>query len=138
MDRLPDWAARLHDFIDGVKRDPFAWNSHDCVFGWAADAVLAITGEDVAAPYRGKYKSAKGAAGVLKRAGFDDLAEAVASLLPEIHISQARIGDLAAIPTDGPFGWSIGIVNGETILTVGETAMGVSPLLSATRAFRVG
>lgn len=138
MIRLPDWAARLHDFVDGVKRSPFAWDGHDCFIGWAADAVLAMTGEDIAAAYRGKYKTAMGGAAVLRRAGFDDLADGVASLLPEIHISQARLGDIAAIPSDGPFGWSLGIVNGETILTVGENVMGVAPLLTATRAFQVG
>ncbi|TPN44466.1 hypothetical protein FJ981_28125 [Mesorhizobium sp. B1-1-4] len=140
MNRLPDWPARLHDFIDGVKRSPFAWDGHDCFIGWAADAVLAMTGEDIAARYRGKYKTAKGGAAVLRRAGFDNLADGMASLLPEYPegVSRAKLGDIAAIPTDGPFGWSLGIVNGETILTAGEKAMGVSPLLTATRAFRVG
>jgi hypothetical protein len=136
--RLPDWPARLHEFVDGVKRSPFGWGGSDCLIGWAADAVLAMTGEDIAAPWRGKYKTARGAAGALKRAGFDNLADGLATVLPEIHLSRARLGDLAAIPDDGPFGWSLGIVNGETILVRGETAMGTVPLDRATRAFRVG
>ena len=138
MKRFPDWAARLNDFVDGVKRSPFAWAEHDCFCGWAADAVLAMTGEDIAAQWRGRYKTAKGAAGVLKRAGFDNLADGMAAVLPEIHLSQAKLGDIAAIPDDTPFGFTLGIVNGETILVLGEKAMGTVPLFKATRAFAVG
>jgi hypothetical protein len=138
MKRRGDWHSRLNTFIDEVKRQPFAWDGHDCFCGWAAGAVLAMTGEDIGAPYRGKYKTAKGAAGVLKRAGFDNLGDGIASLLPEVHVSRARLGDLVIIPADGPFGASIGVVNGEVALVMGEKAMGVVPISKATRAFAVG
>jgi hypothetical protein len=138
MKRRGDWHSRLNAFVDQVKRRPFQWQTHDCFIGWAADAVLAMTDEDIAAPYRGKYASAKGAAGIMKRAGFDNLGDGIASLLPEIHVSRARLGDLAIVPADGPFGASIGIVNGEVILVLGEKNMGVVPMSRATRAFAVG
>jgi hypothetical protein len=138
MIRLPDWPARLHDFVDSVKASPFAWTFHDCLCGWTADAALAMTGEDIAAGYRGKYKTAAGAARLLKNAGFSNLADAVGSKLPEIHISRARIGDIAAIPDDSPFGYTLGIVNGEMILVLGEHQMGLVPLFDAKRAFAVG
>lgn len=138
MTRLPDWPARLHAFVDSVKLRVFEWQAHDCFLGWAADAVLAVTGEDIGAAYRGRYKSAVGAARVMRNDGFEKLADLVASHLPEIHISEASLGDIAAIPDDSPFGFTLGIVNGEVILVLRETGMGVVPLFDATRAFRVG
>lgn len=138
MKRLPDWNARLHAFVDSVKRSPFAWASHDCFCGWAADAVEAMTGEDIATAYRSAYSTPKGAVDVMKAAGFATLADLVASHLPEIHLSQAHVGDIAAIEDDSPFGYTLGIVNGEMILVLGERAMGTVPLFSAARAFKVG
>jgi hypothetical protein len=138
MKRRGDWHSRLNTFIDDVKRKPFAWDHHDCFCGWAAAAVLAMTGEDIGAPYRGKYTTARGAASVMKRAGFDNLGDGLASLLPEIHVSRARLGDLVAIPDDSRFGFTLGIVNGEMILVLGEKAMGVVPMTKTMRAFAVG
>lgn len=138
MKRLPDWPARLHAFVDSVKAEPFRWDGHDCAVGWAADAVLAMTGEDPAKDCRGRYQTARGAAKTMKRKGFDNLADLAASKLPEIHVSQAKLGDIAVIPKDDVFGGSLGIVNGETILVIREDGMGVVPLFDASRAFRVG
>lgn len=144
LTRRPDWVARLHDFIDAVKRNAFDWKSLNCAEHFAAGAVLAMTDVDVAAPYRGSYRTAKGAAQVMKRNGFGNLAEMVAAHLPEItgvdgepFVGGATMGDIAAIPKDDAFGFTLGVVNGEMILVLGETGMGMVPLFSATRAFRV-
>lgn len=134
MNRLPDWNARLHAYIDAVKRSPFDWRAHNCAT-FVAGAVKAMTGDNIAKGYR--FKTERGALSAMKREGFDNLADMAASKLPEIHISQARIGDVAAIPTDTPFGFVLGIVNGEMILALRPDGMGLAPLLSATRAFRV-
>lgn len=138
MKRLPDWPKRLHDFVDGVKRQPFEWAGHNCGEHFAAGAVLAMTGEDVAAPWRGRYKSATGAMRVMKNDGFASLGDMAASILPEIHPSRAKMGDIAAVPADGPFGESLGIVNGEMIMVLGERSMGLVPMYRATRVFAVG
>jgi hypothetical protein len=134
LKRLHDWPVRLHDFVDGAKRRPFDWGTNNCAL-FVASAVAAMTGEEIAKSYR--FKTERGALAVLKREGFDNLADMAASKLEEIHISQAHIGDVAAIPADSPFGFVLGIVNGETILALRPDGMGVVPLLSATRAFRV-
>lgn len=76
---------------------------------------------------------------VVARAGFADLADLVASILPEIHPSEAKVGDIAAIPTGTALGHGLGVVNGGgTILVLREEGIGVVGLLSADRAFRVG
>lgn len=134
MKRRPDWNARLHAYVDAVKRLPFDWGEHNCAT-FAAGAIEAMTGENLANGYR--FKTERGALQAMKRAGFDNLADLAAAKLPEIHISQARLGDVAAIPTDSAFGYVLGIVNGETILALRPDGMGLAPLFTATRAFRV-
>lgn len=138
MKRRGDWHSRLNAFIDEVKRKPFDWQTHNCGEHFAFGAVEAMTGEDIGATYRGRYQGAAGAVRVMKNDGFDDLGDLLASHLPEKHVSRARLGDLVAIPDDSPFGFTLGIVNGESVLVLGETSMGVVPITKATRAFAVG
>jgi hypothetical protein len=144
LTRRPDWAVRLHDFVDAVKRNAFDWASQNCAEHFAAGAVLAMTDIDIAAEYRGSYKTARGAAQMMKRKGFDNLADMLGAHLPEItgvdgepFVGGATLGDIAAIPKDDAFGFTLGIVNGEMILVLGETGMGTVPLFNAARAFRV-
>ncbi|ORE89738.1 hypothetical protein [Aurantimonas sp. 22II-16-19i] len=138
MQRLCDWPARLHAFIDQVKRSSHRYGTQDCLVGFAFGAVTALTGEDPAALYRGRYDTAKGALRVMREAGHANLADLVASHLPEIHVSRARLGDLAAIPDGSPFGFALGIVNGERLLVMREDGLGTTDFTAATRAFRVG
>lgn len=138
MRRRGDWHSRLNTFIDGVKRRPFDWATNNCGEHFAAGAVEAMTGEDIATPWRGRYKSAAGAVRMMKNDGFSGLGDMVASVLPEIHPSRAKLGDIAAVPADGPFGTSLGVVNGEVILVLGEKQMGLVPMARATRVFAVG
>ena len=79
-----------------------------------------------------------GALGVLRNDGFADLGDLVASVLPEIHISRGRIGDVAAIPADDGFGFTLGVVNGERIFVLRPDGFGTVDLLAAGRAFRIG
>lgn len=138
MDRLPDWPTRLHSFIDGVKHRSHRYGQFDCWDGFGAGVVQALTGEDPATPYRGRYASAIGAVRVMRNDGHRTLADLVASHLPEIHVSAARLGDLAAVAEESAFGYALGIVNGERLLVLREDGLGSVDLLSATRAFRVG
>lgn len=139
LERQDYWRRRYEAEIDRIKAMPFDWaDQHDCALGFAASVVEVLTGADLAAPYRGKYRTAKGALSAMKRAGFDRLDDMVASLLPEIHVSQARIGDVATIPADDAFGCTLGIVNGERIFVMRPDGLGTVDLLDATRAFKVG
>jgi hypothetical protein len=97
-----------------------------------------VTGEDLAAAYRGKFTTKGGALRVLKKTGFDSLDDLVASLLPEVHPSQARVGDIATFPMDDAFGCTLGVVNGERVLVLRPEGIGSMELLQAKRAFRVG
>jgi hypothetical protein len=144
LTRLPDWRARFEIALDAIKSEPFAWGGVgsgrgiDCGPGLAGFVVQAVTGRDLAAPYRGRYRTARGAMMAMHRAGFGNLGDLVASMLPEIHPSQAKIGDIAAIPTHSRFGFGLGVVNGDRIFVVMPEGQGTVDLLTAARAFRVG
>jgi hypothetical protein len=141
LKRLPGWPSRLHAAIDGHRRHPFQFGSHDCCI-LAADGVQAITGVDLAGSSRGTYDSAEGAMRRLREAGYRDQIELAAAQFEEIHISRARTGDLAAVSTGESWGLALGIVNGATITVFAPKGVGSVPLLGGPgeerRAFKVG
>lgn len=139
LSRLPDWRVRFEAVADDIKGRPFDWKTqHDCGPGLVGALVRAMTGEDVAKRWRGTYRTERGALRVMRREGFRDLADLVASMLPEVHPSQARIGDIAAFATGSAFGHALGVVNGERVLVLRPEGFGSMGLLDAARAFRVG
>lgn len=138
LTRLRDWRRRYETAIDEIKSRPFAWYTHDCGRGLAVRLVLAITGTDFSDRYADTYDDAAGAVRVLRRYGFANLGELVATMLPVIHPSRAEIGDIAAIAIDGPIGHALGVVNGERIFVLTETGIGTVDLLDAVMCFKVG
>jgi hypothetical protein len=72
LQRLPDWEPRLLAWLKRCDRLPYRWGQHDCCT-FAAGAAEAQTGVDFYAPFQGRYRSARGAARVLRRAGHRDL-----------------------------------------------------------------
>lgn len=109
MHRLHDWPERLAGFLDSRQGEPFAWGSNDCAL-FAADAVQAITGVDLAREFRG-YSDEEGAATALASFvhnrplwhGAESLLEAVTLHIAEDHdlseipSSLARRGDLVLL-----------------------------------------
>lgn len=138
MKRLPGWRARLDAMFDEIRRTPFDWAGHDCALTLASGAILAITGEDVSKPYRGRYQTERGALLVLRKAGFETLEELAASLLPEVPVSFARVGDIVTYPMDDPFGCTFGVVNGERAFVLRPEGIGTMDILQARKAFKVG
>lgn len=138
MERLPQWRGRLEAAIDEIKSKPFSWENNECGTGLVGSIVFAITGEDPAAPYRDKHKDAAGALRTMRKAGFANLGDMVGSMLEEMHISEAKIGDIAAVKSDSAFGYALGVVNGERVFVLMENGIGTVDLLQCERAFRVG
>lgn len=91
--RLPDWRERLAAFIARRRTQPFVWGASDCCL-LAADAALAITGHDYAAPLRG-YDSAFGAARRLLELGHRDVASYLDTILP--RAARPLAGDVVFI-----------------------------------------
>ena len=138
LTRLPDWRARLAAEMDRQRREAFAWGAQDCVLGLAAGAVQALTGDDLGARWRGRYKTPGGARRALHKAGFTSLADAVADILPEIHPDAADVGDVGLIEAEGPLGQALCVVDASGLIVLTESGHGRRPRGDMRRAFKVG
>lgn len=136
MIRADGWRARLEAVIDERRAAGFGWGQLDCLTGLVAPCLNAVYGVKYFEAYNGRYKTAKGALALMRRSGFKNLAELVASELDEIHISQSAIGDVAAIPSGDDFGYSMGVVISDRVFVVHENGFGHRDLMEAERVFR--
>lgn len=134
MDRLPDWKPRLIAWLTSIAGTPFAPGTHDCAL-FVAGAIHAMTGEDPAAPFRGRYTTVRGGLRVIRDAGFGDPVEMVASRLEEVAPLMAQVGDIAVVDT--PEGPALGVVAGAEILVLGLDGLGAVPLVEGKRAFKL-
>lgn len=137
MERKPDWRSALHAELEPHRRAAFEWGVHDCGV-LAADAVLAMTGVDPMAEFRGRYESLHDALRILHEAGHEDWIGPFAAVLEEERrgASRARVGDIAVVPGEGGMP-SLGVVIGTRIQVMGESAGKTLPLTEAQRIFRV-
>lgn len=133
MKRFPDWPERLNAYIEGRRERPFCWGSNDCAL-FAADAVEAITGETLGKAWR-KYKTAKGAAQIIKRAGgMRGLAEKAG--LVEKPVGLAQRGDVVLVAVEGRETFGIVAGNGHWC-GPGEHRLVFRPLSEIAAAFAV-
>jgi hypothetical protein len=132
--RTPDWKIHLITYLGDAARKPFKPGTHDCAL-FSAGAVRAMTGVDLAADWRGRYRTLKGGYKALQKAGFKDHIALAASVFADIPTSFAGPGDLAVIPSpDGPV---LGVVQGEGVYVLTMERLGLVPMSQAIRAFRV-
>jgi len=135
MKRLEGWEQALVEMTASKLRTPWAWGVHDCVI-FAADCILAMTGEDLAEDFRGRYDNESEAWATLASIGHNDLGSLVASRLPDIEPRDAGRGDVVLMA--GEQGDFIAICDGRT--AVGPKAprgINHNPMVAATRAWRV-
>ncbi|WP_132314284.1 DUF6950 family protein [Martelella mediterranea] len=137
LKRFSDWRPRLFAFTAGLKTLSFAWGHDDCAVALAAGAIEAMTGTDPAEPYRGRYDDEDSARSLLAEMGHSGLDDLARSMLPETHISMARVGDIAFLKEGSEVG-ALGIVIGARILVLRPAGTGTVPLLTAQTAFKVG
>lgn len=121
-EKLDHWEDRLHECVRGRYGLEPDWGTNDCMT-WAADCVLAQTGVDTLAAYRGKYKTARGALKALRQIDKVELPIELMDLLwgPRCHISEAKLGDLVVTTLGEPFdmGPTVGLCYGQRSLFVG-------------------
>jgi hypothetical protein len=153
VERLDGWEGRLFDYLKDAAPRPAKWGRNDCVL-FACDAVEAMTGVDLVAEIRGKYKSRAGAvleiAAVAGRRSsvvgewkpsLEEAIEVVAAEfgLQEIAPAFARRGDLliADRENEGP---TLGIVDFDGVhgLFAGKRHVERVPVLKCRRALAVG
>ena len=137
--RRPDWALRLDALVCSRLHAPFAWGVNDCAL-FAADAVLAVTGHDLAAGLRGL--GARAALRQIQRAG--GLCQLVPDSLPLLRsVADAQEGDVALIeqPAKGLRGLALGVVLQVPHAGVAGPArkgLAIAPLSAAIQAWGVG
>lgn len=119
MTRLPDWEERLHAFLDGCSVAVFGYGHHrdpaqlDCCM-FSAGAVIALTGEDPASEFRGRYRSMAGASRALRTHGAGTLERTLDAKFEERAAAFARRGDLVMVDQ------AVGVCIGADALFVGE------------------
>jgi hypothetical protein len=123
----------LHQLIAERLRAPFAWGLHDCCL-WAADAVLVQTGVDHAAPWRGTYRNARGAARVVRELGGMETIGAMAGEL--IRPLQAALGDVGLLHRGDRD--MLGVCAGQEWLVPSDHGLVPLRLEEAAMAWRVG
>lgn len=142
--RLEHWATRsYHNFLLQRAKMPFAWSTNDCCT-FAADAVLAITGTDIAAHFRGKYTDRPTAFKAIKEvAGGSTVADAAAYCaatfgLPELEYPlKARRGDLVLVQQGNELIAGVVHLNGRHVVVVGEEGLKKQSIKNIKRAWRV-
>lgn len=137
MKRVEGWRKHLANYVSECRNTPYELGTFDCWL-FVAGAVEAMTDIDPGAAQRGRYKTQRGALGVMKRGGAGDMAQFAAKRLHERpSVVSAQIGDVMAIPTKDAFGFALGILNGERILVVTPYGIDTRDRSEATRAFEV-
>jgi len=126
------WRGCLDALIASRMATPFAWGMHDCCL-FAADAVLAQTGEDPAAEFRGTYASAAEALALLRDLGG---LSALASRAGEpVAALCAQVGDIGLVTHEGRE--LLGLCAGPVWLVPAEQGLAALPIDSASVAWRV-
>ena len=116
MKRIPNWEAALAAWQLATPARSFAWGQFDCALA-ACDAVLALTGVDLAARFRGTYSTEAEAVKLLGslslgNAGLGEFAAAVAAEfgMAEVAPAFAHRGDVVLVDNETP-GGALGIVD---------------------------
>jgi hypothetical protein len=135
--RTPGWRDALRELVTARAHTPFSWGSQDCML-FAADCRLAVTGEDLASPFRGRYRDRKSALCLIKKFGGSDLEAACLKLLgepnPEGQIS-AMNGDTVLVE-QVPTGKALGVFADEVAVIAGEFGLVELPRQSIISVWR--
>lgn len=134
--RLVDWPERLAALVEARRHLPFAWGAHDCCT-WMADAVVAVTGRDPAAPWRGQYTTEAEAMAMLGASGLEAVVAArmVEFGAPECPVRAVQRGDaVLAVLRNEPL---LGVALGPRIAVPGIDRLQWLPLSAGVRAWAV-
>lgn len=136
LQRLPGWELALEAALRHTQ--PFAWGRADCCL-FAADVVRAMTGQDFAARWRGRYASAPGALRFVREAG--GLQRLVEALLgPAKEPLLAHRGDLVLFcltPHASHLTAALGICAGDALAAQGRDGVVFAPLSAGLASWRI-
>jgi hypothetical protein len=145
LKRTTHWATReFHHFLRQRENASFSWGKNDCCT-FAADAIKAFTGTDIAADFRGKYNDQPTAlAAIHNITGGRTVADAAVwaakkhGLEERTHPLMAQRGDLVLIQNgDGNLIAGIVHLNGRHVVSVGEDGMKRFSIRAVKRAWKI-
>lgn len=142
MQRFSDWPQRLDAYLRSADGRPFSWGRNDCAL-FMANGLAEQTGIDIAAPFRGRYRSAAGSARVLKSLGAGDLAGTLDRLLTGCgaHViapAYAQRGFPVLVDIDGLQAAGLVDLSGRQVVTVAPAGPVRLPLSRIVSAWGVG
>jgi hypothetical protein len=140
--RRDDWPERLARYLDEALEREKEWGVFDCGM-FAAGAIEAMTGVDLAAPLRGRYAGNISAEKAMRRYSGGGLEEVAAKVTREagfegIDPRLAQRGDLVIV-NDADAGDAFGIIDirGCLAITVSGSGLAYRPRTAIVRAWRV-
>lgn len=130
--RFPDWEKRLREFIESRRHTSYALGSNDCCL-FVADAIHAMTGEDLAADLRG-YTDGETAQEIIDSHG--GMINLVSTFLgdPQGPLV-ARRGDVVCVKTAA--GEAVGICVGNHGAFVSAERLAFWPLDHCNHSWRI-
>ena len=142
-ERLNDWPERLLTVLS--EAGPFRWGQCDCVL-FACDAMMASIGQDLGQRFRGKYKTALGAARQIKWYGGGGLEVAAEKMtrdedIEEVPVKFAQRGDVVLMDLsaeESVAGPALAVCVGTEIAFIGPNGLGFAPINRARRAWAIG
>jgi hypothetical protein len=132
--RLADWKARLWQYLQTCAAAPLEPGSHDCAL-FVAGAVCAMTGVDLAAPYRGRYDTFKTGFKLLTADGWPDAQAFLSAHFSPIHPALAHEGDIVVLR--GGRRLALGLLQGEVIYVLQDRNLALRPRSAARSAYHV-
>lgn len=141
LQRVPGWEGWLDVFLRSRARRRFSWGVNDCCL-FACDAVLVMTGTDIARGFRDLYTTRAGACRAILNAGASSVGEladmiAVQHDLRVVPAGFAQRGDVVLLRRE--LGESLGIVSltGVEIWAPSDEGLVEVPFREAQRAWRI-
>lgn len=132
MKKFEAWPELMNDYLKRVFKEPLLWGTHDCCL-MPANCVLAMTGEDFAADFRGKYDDGPSAYLALQKFGGGGILETMEILAKrhewtEVPVLRAQRSDIVMLPPslcggDERFGGALGMCVGTISLFISENGM---------------
>ena len=149
LTRTTHWATReFSEFLRAHRTTPFAWGTNDCAL-FAANAIQAFTGVDIAADFRGVggaaayTDEASALALIAKVAGGKTVADAAAWCAAKHGLVEwtspllARRGDLVVLENAGRLIAGVIHANGRWAVSVGDGGMAPFLIQNLKRAWHV-
>ena len=142
MQRRSDWQRVLDEFLRANQDRRFEYGKWDCCL-FVCEAIIAMTGVDLADSYRGAYANRAGALQAigeqLGTASIQSVAAhaAAAHHMPEVPVPHAHRGDMVLVARGRDYSLGLVALNGREVIVTSKRELWRLPLSCAVRAWRV-